>query len=446
MADSDNPDIKVKIASEADTKGFQQAAAAGKQLKIDTSDLSDETKRQLGLLPELEAATKKSALAVEFETFRRRELGKVLLEVGNAAGISGKALSELAGGPIGAALALVGAYEAVKKSLDDADKKMDELLELAAQPMGTGAKGLQEAWDDAATAIGKYHAALADGNGEDPIKKDIERTKELTLARLEGQKKIAEAMGDTAAVARINEAIENTTVSSFQEEQSRREKAAKELSPEQAIKDEAEAKRKFNSDQKQLAYARDVLDPKTEVGKRAADSRQEALDKLEAAKNQPDTISGMGEGPDIDNRAAKARAIATAQGDFDKANNAVALAKRNKEQLEHSEPARQQAVTEAGDRRKFAEANSVRLKELSPFIQQKNSVNDLNQHSEKVVEILNQHGGALGKSLKEMGQAAHMNNAQIETMANAIVEGHISFAQRMARLEAQVRAQNASGK
>lgn len=388
MPAADNPDLKINIVTEADTKGLQQASTASKLLKIDTSDLSDETKRQLGLLPELETATKKSALAAEFETFRRRELGKVLLEVGNAAGISGKALSELAGGPIGAALALVGAYEAVKKSLDDADKKMDELLELAAQPMGTGVKGLQEAWDETATALGKYRAALADGNGEDPIKKEIERAKELTLTRLEGQKKIAEAMGDTAAVARINEAIEHTSVSSLKDEQAKREAAAKKLSPERAIKDEAEAKRKFKDGQDQLTRARDMLDPKTEAGRRAAESRQEALDKLEVAKNQPDTISGMGQGPDIDNRAAKAADIAAAQTEFDRANNLLALAKRTKEQLEGNEATRQQAVTEAEDQRKQAEANRLRLKALPGIIGQNEKVQDETDRDEHVAAAI----------------------------------------------------------
>ena len=57
---SDNSqDLRIHIISDADTKGFTQSTAATKTLKVDTSDLSDETKRQLGLLPQHEEALKK---------------------------------------------------------------------------------------------------------------------------------------------------------------------------------------------------------------------------------------------------------------------------------------------------------------------------------------------------------------------------------------------------
>lgn len=441
MSDNAAQELRIHIISDADTRGFSQSAAASKQLKVDTSDLSDETKRSLGVLPQLEDNLKKSGHAAEESGLSHRELRRVLSDIGNvAAPGAGAALGELAFGPVGAALALVGAYEAVKKTLEAAIEAADKLAEELAKPDTAGIKGVQEAWDEATKKYGEYLAAVENaGKDKDPIKTEVERAKQLVLAKYEGQKKIAEATGDTAGAAYYQNQIDRTNQSSLITEQMRREQAQPELQAAAAEAAEAAAAeaRKFKNDQAKLEHSREALDEKSAAGKALRERIEKAGEALETAQAEPD-FSPQGR----DLRADKGRRISEAQADLDAANQELANSRKEVAQLEASEVQRAKAKAAAEEEAKTkAEAvvnNAGRLNQLPGEINQAGALTDINEHSRKVVDILNAHGGQTNESLQQLAQSLGYTHGATLNMVERIVSGLDSYNARMAQLEAKL--------
>lgn len=439
-------DNELKIKIDLVTTGRAQANEAGeslKRLKIDTSDLSDETKRNLGMLPPLEDGLKKEAKAAEESGISHRELRHGLMEIGNvAAPGAGRALSELAMGPLGAALALVGAYESVRSSLEAASEAADRLAEELAKPETGGIQAVQKAWDDAATAYGEYLDKISSaGKDKDPIKTEVDRAKELVLARLEAQKKIQEAMGDQAGAAYTQGSIERTKgTSSLLLEQGMRERAQPELAQQADAASLAAiaADKKFRDDQAKLAADREATDPNSAAGKALADKIKAASEAAEAAKALPDQINNIG-GPATDFRAQKAKAIADAEANLAAANQELANRRKEQATLEGNEALRQASKTEAdSDAKNAAEAataNRGRLVQLPGEIGQAQKVADINEHSQKVLSILETHGGRLNETLQQLANSLGFTHEATLNMVNRIVAGQDTFAGRMANLE-----------
>jgi hypothetical protein len=237
---------------------------------------------------------------------------------------AGVALSELAFGPIGATLALLGLFQLLKQKLDEDSEAADKLGQLLALPDTAGVKGLQDAWDDATKSAADYYAKMQTaGQDEDPIATQIKRVKELADAQVESSKKIVEALGKEE-IARIRvagaqtgkskaeidaavSASESNTESALagldqkkqatdgssaliKEQQERLAasdslgKAATNANRVAALWDDqaknAETKRKS---------ARDALDPTTEAGKALIKKRDDAAAAADAARELPTT-------------------------------------------------------------------------------------------------------------------------------------------------------------
>ena len=478
MADDNSQDLKIHIISDADTTGFKQASAAGSKLKIDTSDLSDETKRSLGIIPQLEDATKKSAAAADVSGLSHRELKKVLLDVGNvAAPGAGRALMELAMGPVGAGLALVAVYEMLKKSLEDDEAEMDKIAEAASKPETGGIKAVQDAWDSAAESLGKYYAKMSTaGEDNDPVATQIKRAKEMADAQTEASKKIVEALGqETIArlrnsgaskeqialaetnlksqLAALDQQKEHATGSAaLAEEQRARLAQNNKLQAEANAATEvaAAAKKKFTDDQSVLEHARQALDPATEAGKALKKRQEDAAQKMEFAQQIPETISGMGVGPDIDNSEFRKKAIADAQDEIDKVNAEVAARKKEKAQLEASEVARStindKAQEAANAKQEASEKNQGRLRELPGEITQANNVEATKDHAQQVIDVLNNHGAKSTATLGEVATAIGLTEQQRLNIAERILKHTMTVQQQWAGIEQRLAQLEAQGK
>jgi hypothetical protein len=485
MADDNSQNLQIHIISDADTKGFKEASAAGNKLKIDTSDLSDETKRQLGLLPQLEDGLKKGGKAAEETGLSHRELKRVLLDIGNvAAPGAGRALMELAMGPVGIGLALVSVYEMLKKTLEDDEAAADKLAELMAKPENGGIMAVKEAWDKAAESLGKYHAAMATaGEDNDPVATQIKRAKELADAQVEASKKIVSALGEQTVarlrengatkeqiataeaniksqLAALDQLKEHATGSgALQSELTQRKSQSGKLD-QAALDADAHNKAvglKFTQDQATLESARDALGmgkegPNSEAAKALKKKQEDAAAKLEAAQNIPDTTVSVAGGSAVvvDNSAMKQKAIEEAQGEVEKANAEVAARKKEVAQLEASEAQRakeKELADEAAKRAKEAsEKNQARLRELPEEIDQAHKVETTKDHAQSVIDVLNTHGGKSNAALGEVATAIGLTEQQRLNIAERILKHQMTIQQAWAGLEQRLAQLEAQGK
>jgi hypothetical protein len=469
MADSEKT-LKIEIDLAKTGSGDTDAAAGLRKIKIETGDLNDETKRSLNLLPPLEENLKKGGKAAKEAGISHSELGKTLLEIGNvAAPGAGHALNELAFGPVGAAQALIGAFEMVRKTIEAVEKEEEALNDENLTEHQASIKNIQTAWDDAATEFGKYLAKISHaGEGEDAIKKQIERAKELVTAELEGQLKIQEALGKTetarlrasgatpeqiaAAEARNQEGIDyiqssldkTRGSSSLIEEQSAREKKKKELeeNAEFMTKAARDADKNFQADQGKLKKDRDALDPTTPEGKALQKKIDDAGKKLQVAVDSPDYTIDYAPGPEIDRRADKQKNIVSAQADRDAANAERTNYQKEADTLTGNEDERVRRNAEANDAAKNArdqaEKNADRLAQLPGEIEEDSKKEASEEHTRKVTEILAAHGGRLNESLGQLAAETGKTHEQTLNIVQSIIDGHFTLQQRIAQLEAQL--------
>ena len=475
MADDNTQELKIHIVSESDNTGFKSAAGAG-------VELTDATK-QTGAATQVVSDELKKSGETAIETgLSHHELKKVLLDIGNvAAPGAGRALMELAMGPVGVGLALVGVYEMLHRQLEADEEAADQLAEILSKPMNAGVEGVQKAWDEAAVSLGKYYAKLKTaGQDSDPIATEIKRIKEKTDAQIDGTKKIIEALGkEEVAAIRVRDAkagktkeqTENDVAAaqartaaqldildtaktkadgqgSLVDEQKKRAAQNARLQREAAEATEAarQASLKFENDQASLKSAQQALDPETPAGKALKKRSEDAAKKMEDAQSIPDqTVTSSSFGAVVrDNSAMKQKAIADAQSEIDSAEKERQRYKKLADQLAASESVRETAFATAEEEKNTKQSASVknqtRLRELPVEIKQSGEVEDIQAHSKKVVEVLNTHGGKLNESLGQLGAETGKTQQQMLTIVSQIIHGQRNIQQTIAQLEAQLHA------
>ena len=412
MADQD---FKIVITSTADTSGFKQATVA-------TGDLV--------------AAGNKSADAASLQTLKHGELKKILQEMGNATvpGL-GRSLSQLALGPVGAAMALVGAYQMLKGKLDDADGAMNALADDAAQPIGSGIEAYRRSLDEARVALGNFYAALKHaGVDNDPIKTEIDRAKALADAKLEAENKVREAMG-LPPLDKIRDSA------ALMAEQSDRESAAPGLEKDAAAKRSAadEAKRKLVDDQDALARLRSILnDPKNPTYQKMVGDEEAAAKNLERVQN-------------IQRIAPNAQAKAALQAEVDAAQanyNSVFAVRGNYRtrlgQLESGLTERSQTAADSEMSATEAEGqfkqNTARLRQLPGLLSHAQKLEGAQEDSAKLVNVLNTRGGQLNMTIGEMAEKTGKSHDQTLKIISGVVAGTLRRDTVIAQLEQQVRA------
>jgi len=392
---------------------------------------------------------------------------------------AGRALMELAMGPVGAGLALVAVYEMLKKSLEDDEAEMDKIAEAASKPETGGIKAVQDAWDSAAESLGKYYAKMSTaGEDNDPVATQIKRVKEMADAQTEASKKIVEALGQStiarlrdsgaskeqialaeanlkSQLAALDQQKEHATGSaSLAEEQRARLAQNNKLKSDAdaATEAAAAAKKKFTDDQEVLKHAREALAaPDTEKGS-LAERLKNANAKMEDAQSIPDqTVTSGSFGAVVtDNSAMKNKAIADAQDEIDKVNAEVAARKKEKAQLEASEKDRSKAkeIADEDARRKqeASEKNQGRLRELPGEITQANNVEATKDHAQQVIDVLNNHGAKSTATLGEVATAIGLTEQQRLNIAERILKHTMTVQQAWAGIEQRLAQLEAQGK
>lgn len=427
----------------------------------------------------LAKAEETSAAAAEKSGISHKELVKVLSSLGDAVvpGL-GRALSELAGGPIGAGLALITVYSQVKEQLDAVNEAADKLQSINLADHLANIKRVADNWDEAAKKMGDYYARLATaGSDSDPTKTQLDRTKKVTDAQFTSWRKITQAMGaqevaalkaQGASPAQIQAAEDRTQsrlaaidsqmesadgVGALIQEQTVRQNQKKQLDDhaKDARGKANEAGDVFTKHQDELNKARkDLNDPA--LGKAVED----ATAKLDAAKDLPEfyTISGGTSGAvPVDNRAARQSAINEAQGERDSAVKAIQNLQDRIQELSRQITADEQNKKTAESNAKTAEdasvTNQARINQLPDEIKNARQVQDADDYGRNALAILNSHAANTNQSFGEMAATIGLTEQQKLNIITRILNHSMTMQQAWAGLEnrlAQMEASHANGR
>jgi hypothetical protein len=464
MADQE---FRIRIISEADNSGVKSATAAHEDLKGETGRLTD--------------ATKESAKSAEHDVLARQEQKRILLDIGNVvAPGAGQALMELAIGPVGVALALVGAYEMLKKTLEDNEAELDKVAEAAAKPQTGGIEAIRAAWENAAKATGAYYAAMQTaGQDNDPVATEIKRAKELADAQTATSKSIISDLGQQtiarlrdlgATEAQIDAAKRQTQAQldaldkahehavgsdALKKEQAERLAQNDKLQREanQAIADQHKAEAEYNKKYGPggtLPKVQDQLDPSTEAGKTLKKRLDEANSKLMSAQNMPDVVSGMGVGPDIDNRETKRLAIEEAQSELEKAQAEATALRKEYDQLKRDFPMAESAKAAADKRAANAtsasENNQARLRQLPDEIGQAQTVESTKDHAQSVIDVLHSTSRQFNTTFGQFASAVGLTEQQKLNIVERILNHAMTMQQAWNGMEARLRVLESQGR
>jgi hypothetical protein len=353
----------------------------------------------------------------------------------------GRALSALAFGPVGAAVALISAYKILREKIEDADAAMEALSAEAAKPIGSGIEAYRASLDEARTALGKFYAELKNaGVDNDPIKTEIDRARAVADAKIEAENKARQALG-LAPVQKIGDAA------ALMAEQMDREAAAPGL-----LKD-AEAKRaaanaaqdKLASDQTAIGILRKQLGIGG-GGDATFDSEQKKLEELaeDQAKRQAQFDSAQKNGNES--------VAAVARRELQRIENEVGgidadRGRRRKllEQLEGGLSGRSQTAADLGISADDAEAmvknNAARLRQLPGMTDHAQKVEDTQRQGERVADVLNAKGGQMNMTLAQLAAATGKSYDQTMNIVQGILNKSGEFERRMAQMEAQLHQQ-----
>lgn len=152
-------DTEFKLLITGDASGAvsatEQAGAAIRKLKVDTSDLSDETRRSLGLMPVHQDNSNRRGQTAEAAGPWQLESARILTEVGDrAAPGAGGGRGEVSGGAEGVVLALVSVLETFQQRIDTVVVAADKLAGELARPDANRGQGVQGGRESAARADG----------------------------------------------------------------------------------------------------------------------------------------------------------------------------------------------------------------------------------------------------------------------------------------------------
>ena len=463
MADSDQTLkllVQFGVVNAADVKAAQ--------------DLVTETAKAAGKAGEAHGemgkGIKAAGEAAEESGISHRELRHTLLEIGNvAAPGAGRALSELAMGPIGAVLALVGAFEMLKRNLEEADKEADKLAEALEQPMDGGVASLETAWDNAAKRMGDYFAAMADaGRDKDPEATKLKQIKEITDAETASAKTIIQALAEVEEARLKNnggspEAIAALKLRTEEQlkalDQQRDHKNGVGLLQQEQTDDLAKtqglyantkktsdllknAEWQHDHDEKLLAGAREVVSGKGELGEALKKKQEEAQKKLEAAQALPNTrqeiVGGALFAIEVDNRGNKEKAITAAEEESNRVQLERARFQKVVKQLgpEGNETARQAKLKEAQDAAKNAseldQKNKARIVQLQAEIDQAQKVEGIKNEGDATGQLLKRGAGAISGDGAAMHQT--IQAAMAELKANQKITNDLAAAAHAATL------------
>ena len=183
--------------------GFKTASDSAQKLKVDTSDLSDETKRQLGILEPLDEEIKKGGQAAQEANHHHNNSRMLYTEMNKIIPGLGHAMHAMHAGAVAPAIAFLMALDGVVKLLEDEKKKAEEAATANADIFTAG-------WEANAGAISKVRELSEEFNravnesGQTVLKLlDEQQSKEASVlsAKIEGEKKIRAARMESEILA-----------------------------------------------------------------------------------------------------------------------------------------------------------------------------------------------------------------------------------------------------
>jgi hypothetical protein len=407
---------------------------------------------------QMATAEKEATAATEHGLESKRELRRILFDVGNVvAPGAGRALMELAVGPIGAVLALTMAFEALRKKIEDTEKQADDLDAKEFTAHQNAIAAVRQAWIDAGTELQKYDIAVAEaGQSKDPAADRLKRIQEVSAAETAAHLKRMEEL-DKEAIAYLRaHGASPKVIAQTEEAQRRQMDAAKDAAAQRSIdqikadiaerqqtqpfydasaaaaKDRsaaADARLKRANQDKQAgddALSGGVLDRKISAAQAVLDRKQADL-KTAVAGMGPAGLSGAGK-----------EALDTMRDETAKAQQALDGAIAEKERAQRGLDAANAAIAQATQEKTAADAerarveaagreNSARITQEQNEVQTKTAVLGQNQTDQAKEDILHSPAGRLPYTFEQLAKATGRSNEQIETLLKNIIEHHTSL-------------------
>jgi hypothetical protein len=399
--------IQILIKTIADATGITLTTEQIGKLK----EAMDDSKESAGGLADATDILKQSDdsahESVEKLHISHRALHLVMQMIGRETSpMLGRALTGALYGPIGMVIALGAAVEWVKKSFDEYNKSLDEQGAQAAKPAFDAIKNIASQWDESKKRMGDYFAALSEaGKSKDTVDEALKTEKQITDAKIDGIKKVIEALGQEALARARNmgateeqlQEIEKKTKTSIEGlgdqkktgdiNRLKKELAERNAPGEQMSLDEqaraAQSKAdaaaiKLKNAQDELKTIRDGEDGK---GKSPAVTR---LEELEKVKERNDSMSVVGP-----NMGKNSKGTAMINEAVEAARQAVNREKARRKQLEAEIERLQElaatANTEAGNAQTKGKHNAERVAELPGLIGTQDKV-DKFEDTDKTIE------------------------------------------------------------
>ncbi len=415
--------FKILITSEADNSGFNSAANA-------TANLGD--------------AEHKTAAQAEQLHMNHRALRAIMNMIGQqTAPELGHALTGALYGPIGIALAVGYAFAGVQKYIAGMNAELDKSGAAAAQPLFDGVKHLEEEWKTVIEKVAAYTAAVAEaGKDKDPIDTQIKSEEELTKARLDGIKKIIEALGQeeeanlraqgasseqiAAAKARTKELVEGVaekkkaaTTQALEKEYAERTAPGHQQDLDDKARAAEEKAGRAETHYKNLQSEYETATKGKDGGGSAAQAEiarlekiQQAFDAVSAGHYAPGdilTIDKFGIDQAIKGRPSHQSGLTAEMNEALQAlAREKALAAQNKAQMPGAKTAADEAAIEAANAEAEGKRNAKRAAELPGLIQTGKSKNTL-----EAADSIISKGVAAEDAVQKSGRA---NAAQVEAI------------------------------
>ena len=444
--------FKILITSEADNTGFTSAGRAA-------ADLGD--------------AEQITAEQAERLHMNHRALHAIMHMIGQqTAPELGHALTGALYGPIGIALALGYAFAGVQKYIAGMNAELDKSGAAAAQPLFDGVKHLEEEWKTVTEKVAAYTAAVANaGKDKDPIDTQIKSEEELTKARLDGIKKIIEALGQeeeanlraqgasseqiAAAKARTKELVEGVdekkkaaTTQALEKEYAERTATGHQKDLDDKAKASEEKAGRAETHYKNLQSEYETATKGKDGGGSAAKAEIERLEKIQQAF---DAVSGghyaLGDIATIDqfafDQAIKGRPSHQSglTAEMNEAQQTLArenaLAAQDKAQMPGAKTAADEAAIEAANAEAEGKRNAKRAAELPGLIQtgkSKNSFEDADSiitkgvAAEDAVQKSGRATDAQAQAIQKLHDLATLSGTNMTAILRILAISHAAHA------------------
>jgi hypothetical protein len=414
-------------------------------------------------------ATKNAASEVEKGLPSHHELRRVLADIGNvAAPGAGRALGELVMGPVGGALALVGAFEMLRKKLEDVSTKLEDINQQEFQTHLDNIAKMQQGWIDTLTNYLKYEEELKNaGRSADPLADELKRIQAVSEAQTAANLKLMKELADIQIARLKANGATADQIKVAEEENQRRQDAAKDAAEHQGTNDitldilkrqriQPDLENAVQSAETQANAAKDELNRANDDKTKADDAqkKKEAQDKvdaadaaLNAAKAMPEFVNGP-EGEMISNKGLRDQAIKEAKqkdddahAEQDRINKAQIAAQKAQEKAIADQAAADAALAEA---QRVAKENQSKITSERTEVGTRTAAQAEVEKGQQRSQAAQDFGTAQGIAdiAAKGGRVSPAQAAYLQAVEKKITGVDLSFQQAVTAMELQSRNQD----